>query len=430
MDEINLSKEIANALGGEDNIEHFDICATRLRISLKDNDKADLNAIKKLEGVVACVFRVGQVHIILGTGLVSRVYDNLSILVNNKENRQESISKNNLFRKISSIFIPLIPALVGSGMIIGINNTLKNIGIISEYSEIYRLLDAFSSSVFIFLNILVGVSAAREFGSNQMLGGVVAGILIHPSLELVSGGIFAVLLVIFFMSYVEKSLRKIIPNSLDLILTPVFIIIITGLCTVYLLSPVGSFLTNSFNELIRYAFSIGKGMTGLLLGSVYSVLVTTGLHQGLNSFYLELLSTTGINPILPIIAMADTAQGGAALAVYIKSKNPRMKKIAINSIPVCLLGITEPVMFGCNLPLVKPFIGGIIGGAVGGLFVALMEVRAISLGLSAIPIISIIQQGYVIKYIIGFFIAFSVAFLATYILGFEDDIDVEEFKIK
>ncbi|KXZ40394.1 PTS system, sucrose-specific IIC component [Alkalithermobacter thermoalcaliphilus JW-YL-7 = DSM 7308] len=445
MDSLQLSKEILKALGGKENIQEFDICATRLRIFLKDNEKADLRAIKQLKGVIAAVFRLGQVHIILGTGLVSKVYEDFKYLVSDNELDTKDIKNKNFFRRIANIFIPLIPALVGSGIIIGISNTLKNIGLVSEQSDIYKLLEMFSSSVFVFLNIFVGISAGREFGTNPMLAGVVSGILMHPMLESIgqisifgfraytkvgAGGIFAVLLVVFFMSYVEKTLRKIIPNSLDLIITPATTIIITGLCAVYILSPLGIYLTSAFSSIIRFAFYKWKVVTGFLLGGVYSALVTTGLHQGLNPLYLEMLSTTGVNPILPIIAMADTAQAGAGLAVYFKSKNIKLKKISLNSVVICLLGITEPMMFGCNIPLVKPFIAGLMGGAIGGCFVAFFEVNAISLGLSSIPIISIIKQGDVLKYIVGFFIAFSTAFIGTYLMGFEDDIKIDDIKIK
>ncbi|SHJ68935.1 PTS transporter subunit EIIC [Tepidibacter formicigenes] len=426
-----IALEIIKNIGGSENISSIEHCATRLRVTLIDDEKADIKSLKKIEGIFSVRFRIGQLHMIIGTGLVNKVHKELNDIVkknetkNNKQNIKKTKNINYIMNKFANIFIPLIPALVGGGMLMGINYIFQRFGLISNDNYISKLLSIFSSSAFVFLNILVGFTSAKEFGGTPILGAAMAGVLIHPRLEEIninkgSGGIIAVLLVIYFMSFVEKKLRKVIPEVLDLILTPLITILITGFATMYILYPIGEFLTNIFLEILNLSLEKGGAMTGFFLGGVYSTIVTTGLHQGLNAFYLEILARTGENPMLPIFAMGDTAQAGAGFAVYLYAKNKSLKKIAANSIPVCLLGITEPIMFGVNLLLVRPFIGAAIGGAIGGGFIAFFKVPSVSLGLSTIPIISIIKQGYVVKYIVGFIIAFLGAFIATTILGFDE----------
>ncbi|WP_040213985.1 PTS transporter subunit EIIC, partial [Clostridium polynesiense] len=308
---------------------------------------------------------------------------------------------------------------------------------------ISQLLGLFSSSPFVFLYILVGYTAAKEFGGTPILGAAVAGILMHPDLANITsvsffgmtlsiqkgaGGIFAVLLTIWFMSYVERMSRRIVPKVLQLILVPLITFVVTGFAAIYLLQPIGTALSNGFASIVTFAINKGGIITGLLLGGSFSTVITTGLHQGLTPLYVDLLNKTGVNPLLPILAMADVGQAGAALAVYFKAKNPKIKSIAANSLPVALMGITEPVMFGCNLPLGKPFIAAAVGSALGGAFIAATNVVSISLGLSSIPLIAIIKNGFVLKYIIGFLIAFGVAFAVTYMLGFDENTEVEELK--
>lgn len=441
VDPKKLAFEIVKNVGGKENISSVEHCATRLRLTLIDDEKADMSELKSIEGILSAKFRMGQLHMIIGIGLVNKVYKEVNDSLSETEvdhNKEVDKSPKNIKRAMSAfanIFISLIPALVGGGMLMGVNYILQRLGVISADNQISQLLGIFSSSSFVFLNILIGFTAAKEFGGTPILGAAMAGILIHPGLDEINiltlfnnqihivkgeGGILAVLLVVYLMSFTEKRLRKIIPEMFHLILIPLLTIIITGFTAVYIIYPTGYFLTSKLLSLLELSLQIGGPITGFFLGGIYSSIVTTGLHQGLNAFYLELLAKTGQNPLLPIFAMADTAQAGAGLAVYLYAKNPKLKKIVINSIPVCLLGITEPIMFGANLLLVRPFIGAAIGGALGGAFIAFFKVSAIGLGLSTIPIISIIKEEYIIKYIIGFTISFTGAFIATNLLGFDE----------
>lgn len=449
MSSAGLANAILSQAGGAKNVVSIDYCATRLRLTLHDDSKVDLKHLRSMEEVVAAVFRSGQLQIILGTGIVLQVYNDIQEMLGAREavnaaGPDKPIDVQAFMRRIANVFLPLIPALVGGGMLMGLNYVLQRLGVISPDNQISQMLGIFSSAIFVFLTVLVGVTTAREFGGNPMLGGAVAGILMHPALDNIktldfagiqltlhrgAGGIVAALLVVWFMCWVEKRVRKFVPDMLALILTPVITLVITGFTALYILQPIGSILSDVVVSTVTFAINKGGFFTGMVLGAVYSTIVTTGLHQGFNPLYLDMLAKTGVNALLPVFAMADTAQAGAALAVYFKTGNERLKKIALNAIPVCLLGITEPVMFAVNIPLVKPFIAAAAGGALGGGFIAMMQVKAISLGLSTIPIIAIIKEGYVLQYIVGFAIAFTSAFIVTWLLGFNDNVEGEELKI-
>ncbi|SHJ10057.1 PTS system sucrose-specific IIB component, Glc family /PTS system sucrose-specific IIC component, Glc family [Clostridium amylolyticum] len=449
MSSKELAKEILENIGGKENIQAITHCATRLRITLKDDNKANAEEIKKLDKVVTALMRNEQFQIILGVGLVNEVYDEIIQITGNlssdsSQNKKYPKGVKGVMKRLSNIFVPLIPALVGGGMLMGVNYLLQQFGVVSDTNQISQLLGIFSSSAFVFLYILVGFTAAKEFGGTPVLGAAIAGILMHPdlvniksvnlfglnlSIQKGAGGIFAVLLAIWFMSFVENKIRKIIPQVFRLILVPLLTMVITGFVAIYILQPIGTALSNGFANLVTFAINKGGILTGLFLGGTFSTVVTTGLHQGLTPLYVDLLNKTGVNPLLPILAMADVGQAGAALAVYFKAKNPKIKSIAANSIPVALMGITEPVMFGCNIPLGKPFIAAAIGSALGGAFIAASKVVSISLGLSSIPLIAIIQKGFVLRYIIGFIIAFAGAFIGTYIMGFDENTQVEELSI-
>lgn len=440
MNKTGLAGEILSRIGGAGNVIDIEYCATRLRLTLRDDGKAELASLRGLDKVVAAVFRSGQLQIILGTGVVLDVYHEMQhqLSLGNQADQAADIRPVGLpgyMKRLANVFLPLIPVLVGSGMLMGINSLLQRLGVVSVDNQVSQLLQLFASSVFVFLPVLVGVTAAREFGGTPLLGGAAAGLLMHPSLEQLhslavggislslqrgAGGVIAALLVVWFMSLVEGILRRKVPQALALILTPMLTLVVTGFATIFILQPLGAAISDSVISVVLFAIHQGGFFTGMMLGAVYSTIVTTGMHQGLNPLYLDMLSKTGVNMLLPIFAMADTAQAGAALAVYFKTADRQLKRVIVNALPVCLLGITEPIMFAVNLPLVRPFAAAAIGGALGGGFIAMMQVKAISLGLSALSLLAIIQEGDVLLYAAGFMIAFVSAFSAAWILGIPD----------
>ena len=293
------------------------------------------------------------------------------------------------------------------------------------------ILKITGNAVFYGLNLFVGVNAAKEFGGSAMLGGAMAAIISHPDLAKVTiggtallpgrGGIIAVLLVVAFSSWLEKKLRKVIPETLDLFLTPLIVILVSAFAALFALQPLGGMISDGIGYAAKTAISGGGAITGFILGGLFLPLVMTGLHQGLTPIHVDLLKTAGINILLPILAMAGAGQVGAAIAVYFKTKNKRLKKTIISALPVGMMGVGEPLIYGVTLPLGKPFIGACIGGAFGGAAQALFKVGSTSMGLSGIPLAAITNKP--ILFVVGLIVAYVAGFIATYLLGFDDPVE-------
>lgn len=438
-----MAQLLLEKLGNKENVISVAYCMTRLRVSVKDTGKVQQDEIKKTEGVMGLVVQGNQMQIVLGPGRVTKVANEFGKItgiqvgeLDEAQLRKEEIkAKNstpfkNLLKKISSIFIPLIPAFIACGLVTGINNIILKADPTFAKTAFGGILGVIAGAVFFGLNLFVGVNASKEFGGSPMLGGTLAAIITGPSLANVMlngkalvpgyGGIIAVLLVVAFGSWLEKQIRKIIPEILDLFLTPLLTILIAGFAAVFVLQPLGGLISDSIGAAVKAAINGGGAITGFILGGTFLPLVMTGLHQGLTPIHADLLKTTGQNLLLPILAMAGAGQVGAAIAVYFKTKNRRLKKTILSGLPVGILGVGEPLIYGVTLPLGKPFIGACIGGAFGGAFNAAMGVAALSMGLSGLPLTALITPGTMGFYLIGVVIAYIAGFAATYIIGFDD----------
>ena len=436
-----IANNILECVGGKENISTIAYCMTRLRLTIVDAGKADKEAIKKVEGVLGLVEQLGQLQIILGPGRVTKVGNELGKITGiqvgevdeAKLRKAEINAKNstpfkNLLKKISNIFIPLIPAFIACGLVMGINNIVIKFNPAFATSTVGGILTVIGGSVFFGLSLFVGVNAAKEFGGSPALGGTMAAILTIPALEKVTiggaalvpgrGGVIAVLLVVAFSSWLERQVRKFVPDVLDTFLTPLITVLIAGFVALLVLQPAGGMISEAIGATVKVAIKGGGPITGFILAGTFLPLVMTGLHQGLTPIHADLLKTTGQNLLLPILAMAGAGQVGAAIAVYFKSKNKRLKKTILSALPVGILGIGEPLIYGVTLPLGKPFLGACIGGAFGGAFIALMKVASISMGISGLALTAIVKQP--LFYVIGVLIAYVAGFIATSILGFED----------
>ena len=448
-----LSEEILKNLGGEDNISNFENCMTRLRINLKDMSLFQKDVLEKVDGVMGVLESGNSVQVIVGPGVANKVSQiirettTLSVVdvadfgdadaVKAQVKEQYKAAPSDFLGKISSIFIPLIPAFIGSGLIMGINNILIKIGEsnpnMAINPNITGLLGVFSGAVFGYMAIMVGMNAARVFGASPAIGGLMAGITVSPGLagltlfgrELVPGrgGIIAVLLVVWFASMIERNLRKAIHESVELILTPLLTVLISGFVAVLVLQPIGGFISDAIGTAAIGAIEKGGALTGAILAGTFLPLVMTGLHQGLTPIHADLLQNTGVTTLLPILAMAGAGQVGASFAVLVKTKNERLKKTIKSALPVGILGVGEPLIYGVTLPLGKPFLGACIGGAVGGAIVAPFSVGAMSMGISGLPLAMVINPGNVGYYLLGILGAYVGGFIATYLIGFEDPID-------
>jgi len=442
-----LAEEIVKNVGGEQNIATFENCMTRLRISLKDMSKFNKDILEKVDGVMGVVESGNRVQIVVGPGVANKVSavirDTTNISVEDvvefgdaegvkaQVKDQYKAAPSDFLGKISSIFVPLIPAFIGSGLIMGINNILMKTTNINP--NITGLLGVFSGAVFGYMAIMVGMNAAKVFGASPAIGGLMAGITISPGLdgltmfgrELVPGrgGIIAVLLVVWFASVIERWLRRVIHESVELILTPLLTVLISGFVALLVLQPIGGLISDGIGAAATGAIEKGGALTGAILGGTFLPLVMTGLHQGLTPIHADLLQNTGVTTLLPILAMAGAGQVGASFAVLAKTKNERLKKTVKSALPVGILGVGEPLIYGVTLPLGKPFLGACIGGAVGGAIVAPFKVGAMGMGISGLPLAIIIDQGNVGYYLLGILGAYIGGFIATYLLGFEDPVE-------
>jgi PTS system sucrose-specific IIC component len=454
MNHREVAEQLVSLLGGKENVVSATHCATRLRLVISDESQINKEAIEELDGVKGAFSSSGQFQIIFGTGTVNKVFSDFGPLVGaSQEEEKAPVShsdaakrKMNPFarfaRTLSNIFVPIIPAIVAAGMLMGLLGMMNTYNWVDPESGIFVMLDMFSSAAFIILPILIGFSAAKEFGGNTYLGAVIGGIMTHPALlnpwglsnaepstldffgfgvEMLGyqGTVIPVLLTVYIMAKIEKGLRKVIPNVVDLLLTPFLTVILTGFFALLVIGPLGRALGNGITTALDVIYGTAGPFAGLIFGGLYSTIVLTGVHHSFHAIEAELLAKIGGNYLLPIWAMANVAQGGAALAVFFKTKNKKVKGIALPASVSAFLGITEPAIFGVNLRYRRPFIGAAIGGALGGAYVVFTQVMANGIGLTGIPMFAIAKDP--LNYGIAFLIAVIGAFVATLLLGWKEE---------
>ncbi len=445
-----LASEILRRVGGEGNISKLENCMTRVRVEVFDEQQLDLAGIKTLAGIKGYIKQGEQHQFIVGPGAAAKVVDAMRELMIGKEtctpsdtislNKAQAKAKysapmSGALRQLANVFIPLIPAFIASGLIMGIINLLKRPDIAGslalDYPNILGLLAIFGGAVFAIMNILVGVNAARVFGGSQAMGGVMAGILSSPALAQITlfgetlqpgrGGVIAVLFVVALMCWLEKRLRQWLPESVELILNPLITTLATATLAIVILQPLGGVISDAIAHGVNMAIDKGGLVVGALLAGFFLPLVLSGLHQGLVPIHVELIQAHGSNPLLPILAMAGVGQVGAALAVYMKTRNVRLKKVIKGALPVGILGIGEPLIFGVTLPLGRPFIGACLGGAVGGALICYWKVATvITFGISGLPLALTIVSGKVMLYLAGILITVLAGFIFTWMMGFND----------
>lgn len=457
MDYKQTADQIKQAVGGSQNIESVAHCATRLRLVLKDDSQANKAEVEKIEGVKGAFTNSGQFQIIIGQGAVNKVYEAFVgggdiQQATAEEQKKAAAQKLNWFqrfaRTLSNIFVPIIPVIVASGVLMGLLGMLSNFGVISPDTGVYKLLDMISNAAFTFLPVLIAYSAAKEFGCNPYLAAILGAIMIHPNLQNAwtmgttgvetqyldffgfqvaaigyQGQVLPVLIAVLLMAFLEKRIHKIMPNCLDLLLTPFFTLLITAVATFFVIGPVGRLIGDGISIGLQYLYTNLGPVAGLIFGGTYSLIVITGMHHSFHAVETGLLANPaiGVNFLLPIWSMANVAQGGAALAVYCKTRNKTLKTVAAPASFSCLLGITEAAIFGVNLKLVRPFIGALIGGALGGFTVVLAGVGMSGIGVTGIPGLALVAPQSMVMYIIGMAVAFAGAFAATWIMGFKEE---------
>ncbi|WP_211746090.1 sucrose-specific PTS transporter subunit IIBC [Paenibacillus sp. Marseille-Q4541] len=465
MDHKKVATEILSALGGKENLAAAAHCSTRLRLVLTDSQKVDQKKLEEMDAVKGTFETGGQYQIILGTGIVDRVYQELAKQagiseMSTSDVKEAATTKLNPFQRfvktLSDIFVPIIPAIVAGGLLMGLNNVLTAQNLFGPQSliELYPamadlagLINLFANAPFVFLPILIGFSATKRFGGNPFLGAALAMIMVHPdllngynyanavmegtvptwnifglSIEQVAyqGTVLPVLVTSYILAKIEMLCRKVIPSFLDNLLTPLLSIFITGLATFIFVGPImrtaGDLLTDGVLWLYSTTGFVGAG----IFGSLYSAIAITGMHHSFLTIETQLLADvakTGGSFLLPIASMANIAQGAATLAVFLITKNKKMKSIASAAGASALLGITEPAMFGVTLKLRYPFVAAMIGAGVSSAFLAFQDVLAVSMGPAALPGVIAIRPESIVSFIIGMIISFVTAFAITYVWG-------------
>ncbi len=449
--EERLAREILEQLGGTANISDVASCMTRLRVKPADYSKVNVAGIKKIDGVLGVV-EEETLQIILGPGIVTKVANEVSEITGMSSRvvdeddpnpfeglagrTKDDLNKKNatpfklFLRRIASIFIPLIPAIVASGLIAGITNVIVRSGADPE-STIVQVLNLIGWGIFGYLGVFVGINTAREFGGSPALGGAAGILIINPGLANITlfgealvpgrGGLIGVMLAAVFIAMLEKRIRKFVPSSLDIIVTPTLSLLITGIATLFVLQPVGGLVSDLITKGLLGLLDVGGILAGLVLAGTFLPLVVTGLHQGLTPVHMELINTIGDDPLLPILAMGGAGQVGAAFAIYFKTKNERLKKVIKGGLPVGMLGIGEPLIFGVTLPLGRPFVTACLGAAVGGAFQAFFKIATIAIGVSGIPLAFLVHTNQIVLYLLGLLIAYVFGFIFTWTFGFKDE---------
>lgn len=462
-----LAKEIYDGAGGIDNVQSIVHCMTRVRMSVRNDEKVDQEKLKAIPGVLGVVDDE-QLQVIIGPGKVNKVAkemvdmagvelgeelphstgkDKVNAKAAEMKAAQKAKQKKSPFKAvlkdISNIFVPMIPAFVGSGLVAGVAAILTNLvtaGTLdaATWQQFIDVMNILKNGMFSYLVIFTGVNSAQVFGANPTLGGVIGAVVLltgmNPEAPIVNlftnqplaagqGGILGVIFAVWLLSIVEKKLHKVIPDAVDIIITPTLSLLVIGLLEIFLIMPLAGFISNGMVGGINWVLEVGGAFSGFVLGALFLPMVMFGLHQILTPIHVQMIDETGSTLLLPILAMAGAGQVGAAFALWIKlRKDKELTEMIKGALPVGILGIGEPLIYGVTLPLGRPFITACIGGGIGGAVIgALGGIGAIAIGPSGAALIPLIAKGRWWGYVLGLLAAYIGGFVATYFFGIPKD---------
>ena len=457
MENRDIAKAVVDALGGRENVNSVAHCATRLRVMVKDEAKINKEAIENLEKVQGAFFNSGQYQMIFGTGTVNKMYDEvvaLGLPTSSKDDmKAEAAKQGNWFqraiRTFGDVFVPIIPVIVATGLFMGVRGLLNTLGMtlpddVKTYTEIL------TDTAFIILPGLVVWSTFRVFGGNPAVGIVLGMMLVSGSLPnawaVASGGEVTAMKFFGFIPVVglqgsvlpafiigvvgakfEKTLRKVVPDVLDLLVTPFVTLLVMSILGLFVIGPVFHVVENYILFGTKAILALPLGLGGLVIGGVHQLIVVSGVHHIFNLLEVQLLAADHVNPFNAIITAAMTAQGAATVAVGVKTKNPKLKTLAFPAALSAFLGITEPAIFGVNLRYRKPFFLSLIAGAIGGGLASLLGLAGTGNGITIIPgTMLYIGNGQLFQYLFMVAVSFALGFALTYMFGFEDEETVTE----
>lgn len=455
MNNQDIAKKVIEALGGRENVNSVAHCATRLRVMVKDEGKINKEVIENLDKVQGAFFNSGQYQIIFGTGTVNKMYDEvvaLGLPTSSKEDmKAEAAKQGNWFqraiRTFGDVFVPIIPVIVATGLFMGLRGLMNALGMtppedVTIYSQIL------TDTAFIILPGLVVWSTFRVFGGNPAVGIVLGMMLVSGSLPnawaVASGGEVTAMNFFGFIPVVglqgsvlpafiigvvgakfEKALRKVVPDVLDLLVTPFVTLLVMSILGLFVIGPVFHVVENYILLGTKAILALPFGLGGLVIGGVHQLIVVSGVHHIFNLLEVQLLAADHANPFNAIITAAMTAQGAATVAVGVKTKNPKLKTLAFPAALSAFLGITEPAIFGVNLRFRKPFFLSLIAGAIGGGLASILGLAGTGNGITIIPgTMLYVGNGQLLQYLLMVAVSFVLGFALTYMFGYEDEKEV------
>ena len=459
MENKDIAKAVIEAIGGRDNVSSVAHCATRLRVMVKDEAKIDKDRVENLEKVQGAFFNSGQYQIIFGTGTVNKIYDEVVALglptSSTGEQKAEAAKKGNWFqravRTFGDVFVPILPAIVATGLFMGIRGAINNdtiLGLFGTTSKAFAASDFYTYTVvltdtaFAFFPALISWSAFRVFGGNPVIGIVLGLMLVNTALpnawDVASGAAKPIMffgfipvvgyqnsvLPAFFIGLLgaklEKWLHKKIPDVLDLLVVPFLTFLVMSVLGLFVIGPIFHSLENVILAATKAILALPFGLAGLILGGVHQLIVVTGVHHIFNLLEAQLIANEGKDAFNAIITAAMTAQAGATLAVGVKTKSKKLKALAFPAALSAGLGITEPAIFGVNLRYGKPFVLGLVAGAAGGWLASILGLAGTGFGITIIPGTLLYLNGQVLQYIFMVLITTGLGFGLTYAFGYKD----------
>ena len=451
MDFNKIAKEVLANVGNEENIKDVIHCHTRLRFSLIDSSKVNKDNLSKIEGVITVVESMDQLQVVIGSK-VDKVYKELEQMIGKtikapSDEKSKGISFNKALTTMAQIFTPTIYALAGSGMIKGILAVVSmyylnvhNIDI--KQNDTYVILNAASDAVFYFFPIILGYTAAKVFKTHEIISMVLGATLCYPSIVALmaeervvtlfnigitkasyTSSVIPIIIAIWVLSYVERFLKKVIPDVIEMIMVPTLSLLIMVPATLLVFGPIGIYLGNGVNWLYQMLMNFSPVLCGAFIGGMWCVLVIFGAHRPILPIAINDIAQNGRQNLLAFAGAANFSQAGAAMGVFLKSKNQSLKTVALSGSITALFGITEPAIYGANLRLKKPMICAVICGAIGGGVMGYGGSFGIAFANQGVLTIPVYAQAGVkgfLAYLIGCAIAFFGSAILTYIIGFDD----------
>lgn len=444
MKNLEIAQQVLDNLGGKSNIAVYTHCATRLRFQVNDKDKVNYQKLEKVDQVLSVVKAAGQIQIVFGPKVVD-IYDAVKNLIGEVSipTSEKKVLKNNnwlnsLIDLVSSIFTPIIYVLIGSGIIKGLLSIFTTAKWMSPTSGTYEIFNAAGDSLYYFLPMILAITCARRFKTNLFVAITIGGALLYPNIVGLAGkvvkfmgipieianfksSVFPIIFAIFTLSYLEKLLKKIIPDAVENIFSPLISLAIIVPLTILIFGPIGSFISNMLAALYMNLYNLNKAIAGAFIGFFAQLMVVFGVHWGLFPIAFSNLAKYGYDTMFAVFGPSIVAQGGAALGVLLRTKNSGVKKVASSAAVMGFFGISEPAIYGVTLKNIRIFVLAMISGGIGGAIAGGAGARATAAAVASVPSFPVYFGHGFGGFIMGYFAAFFIAAILVYFFGYTKD---------